>query len=78
MITNIDKYRVDTNYTKYHIISKLIFRRIIITKFMMRRQLFRVKNVCNNVKNQHVQNGRKDFFELNYRVVILPYFYPTV
>ena len=29
--TNIDKYRVATNITEYHIISKLIFLRIIIT-----------------------------------------------
>ncbi len=30
--TNIDKY---TNITEYHIISRLIFPRIIIPKFMM-------------------------------------------
>ena len=51
---NIDKYRVATNDTDYHIISKLIFQKIIILKFMMVRQLFHVKNVCKNVKNQHV------------------------
>ena len=34
--TNIDKYRVAAaNITEYHIISKLIFLRIIIPKFMM-------------------------------------------
>ena len=32
--TNIDKYRVASNITEYHIISKLIFLRIIIIKFM--------------------------------------------
>ena len=40
--TNIDRYRVAANITKYHIISKLIFLRIIIQKFMMIRQLFHV------------------------------------
>ncbi len=38
--TNIHKYRVTVNITKYHIISKVIFLRI-----------FHVKNVCKNVKN---------------------------
>ena len=53
--TNIDKYRVETNITEYHIISKSIFLRIIIPKFMEIRQLFlHVKNVCKNVNNQHV------------------------
>ncbi len=33
--TNIDKYRVAGNITEYHIMSKLIFLRIIIKKFMM-------------------------------------------
>ncbi len=31
--TNIDKYRLAQNITEYHIISKLILQRIIITKF---------------------------------------------
>ena len=31
--TNIDKYRLAANITEYHIISKLILQRIIITKF---------------------------------------------
>ena len=44
--TNIDKYRLAANVTNYPIISKLIFLRIIIPKFMMIRQLFHVKNVC--------------------------------
>ncbi len=30
--TNIDKYRLAANITVYHIISKLILQRIIITK----------------------------------------------
>ena len=30
--TNINKYRVAANITEYHIISKLIFLRIIIEK----------------------------------------------
>ena len=33
---NINKYRVDSNITEYHIISKLIL------KFMMIRQLFHI------------------------------------
>ncbi len=49
--TNMDKSRAAANITEYHIISKLIFLRIIIPKFMMIRQLFNVKNVCKNVKN---------------------------
>ena len=48
--TNNDIYRIAANITEYHIISKLIFLRIIIPKFMKTRQLFRLKNV----KNQHV------------------------
>ena len=31
--TNIDKYRLAANITVYHIISKLILQRIIITNF---------------------------------------------
>ena len=41
--TNIDIYKVAVNITKYHIISKLFFLRIIIPKFMIVRQLFHVK-----------------------------------
>ena len=52
--SNIDKYRVAANITEYHIISKLIFLKVIIPKFMKKRRLFHVKNVCENVKNQHV------------------------
>ncbi len=33
--TNIDKYRVAVKITEYHIISKLIFLRIVGPKFMM-------------------------------------------
>ncbi len=36
--TNIDKYRLAANITEYHIISKLIFLRIILPKFMKIRQ----------------------------------------
>ena len=43
--TNIDKYRVAANITEYHIISKLIFLRIIIPKFLMIKKI-RVKIVC--------------------------------
>ena len=31
--TNIDKYRLAAKITEYHIISKLILQRIIITNF---------------------------------------------
>ena len=50
--TNIDKYRVVTNITEYHIISKLVvFRRIINSKFMMIRQLFHKKMYVEMLKN---------------------------
>ena len=52
--TIIDKNRVATNFTEYHIISKSIYLRIIIPKFMMLRQLFHAKDVCINIKNYHV------------------------
>ena len=48
--TNIDKYRVASNFT-YPIISKLIF-----LKFMIIMHLFYVKNVCKNAKNQYIEN----------------------
>ena len=32
--TNIDKYKVAENITEYHILSKLIFLRIITPKFI--------------------------------------------
>ena len=51
--TSIDKY-IAANITEYQIISKLIFLRIIIKKFMKVRQQFRVNNVYKNIKNQHV------------------------
>ncbi len=54
--TNIEKYRVAANI----IISKSIFFRIIIPKFMMIRQLFYVQNVCKNVKNQHLKKRCTD------------------
>ena len=38
--TNIEKYRLSANITEYHILSKLILKRIIIPKFMLIRQLF--------------------------------------
>ncbi len=41
--TKIDKYREAANITEYHIVSKLIFLRIIIPKFMMIRQFLPVK-----------------------------------
>ncbi len=40
--TNIDKYRVAANITDYHIISKLIFLKLIIPKFLKKRRLFHV------------------------------------
>ena len=48
---NIDTYRVAATITEYHIMSKLIFLRIIIPKFMKMRQLIHVKNICKNVKS---------------------------
>ena len=32
-ISDIDKYRLAANITEYHVISKLILQRIIITNF---------------------------------------------
>ncbi len=58
--TNIDNYRVVAKITEYHIISKLIFFKIIISKLMNIRQLFNEIKVCKNIKNQQVYNGRKD------------------
>ena len=52
--TNIDKFRVDANITEYHIISKIIFRRIIITKFMIIRQLFHVKIYFRKYKEESI------------------------
>ena len=55
--TNINKYKVTANITEYHIISKLTLRRIISLKFMsMIRQLFHVKNIYKNFKDQPIQN----------------------
>ena len=48
---NIDKYSVAANITEYHIISKLIFLRIIIPKD---KAIISCKNLCKNVKNQLV------------------------
>ncbi len=36
---NIDKYRVAANITGHHVISKLIFLRIIIPKFMLEKKV---------------------------------------
>ena len=52
--TNIDKYRLAANITEYHIISKLIFLRIIIPKLIKIRKLYDVKNVYKNVKNGRI------------------------
>ena len=38
--TNIDTNRVAANYTGYHIISNLIFQRIIIPKFLISNLIF--------------------------------------
>ncbi len=62
--TNNEKYRVAVNITEYHIISKSIFLRIIIPKFMMIRQSFRVKNVRKNVQSLKWTYG---LFSHNYR-----------
>ena len=47
--TDIDRYRVAANIIEYHTISKLIFLRIIIPKFMKITQSCQVKIKCNNV-----------------------------
>ncbi len=45
----IDKYRIGANIREYHIVSKIIFLRIIISKFMIRK-LFHEKNVFKCLK----------------------------
>ena len=51
--TNIGNIcREAANFTENHIISKLIFLRIIIPKFMKIMQLFHLRKICK--KNQHV------------------------
>ncbi len=60
------------NIIEYDIKSKLIFLRIIILKFIMIRKLFHVKNVCKNVKNQHVLNGlTANLYTTVSRIIIL-------
>ena len=71
--TNKEKYRAAANITEYHIISKIIFRRIIIPKFMKKRQLFRVKNVKINMFKMDVLT-----FSHNCRVATLSTLYLTV
>ncbi len=46
---NIHKYRVTSNITEYHNISKLIFLRIIILELIKIRLLFHVKIVNNQL-----------------------------
>ena len=50
--TNIDKYIEASYITEYPIISKLIFLRIIFSKFMKIKKLFHVKNVCQNIEKK--------------------------
>ena len=45
--TNIDKYRVPANITVYHIISKLILQRIIITLLRITHQIKERKIIQN-------------------------------
>ena len=74
---NIDNYRVAPNNTEYHIISKLIFTRIIILKFMI-RQLYHVKDICKHVKKINMFKMDVLNFVHTYRVPSLYAFYPTV
>ena len=47
--TNIDKHRLAANITQYHIISKLILQRIIITKlFHVKILQLKEKNLVEN------------------------------
>ncbi len=70
--------KLSREQTEYRIISNSIFLRIIISKFMKIWQLFHVKDVCKNVNNQLVQNGRTDFFCHNCRIATLSKLYITV
>ena len=44
-------YRLATNISEYHVVSKLILQRISIPKFMMIRQLFHAKKFQLKEKN---------------------------
>ncbi len=76
-MTNIDKYRVAAKIKEYHMISKLIFRRIIILKSMMITQLFHAKMY---VKMSKINVFKIDLwtFGHNYIVATLSTFYQTV
>ena len=52
--TNFDKYRLAANITEYHIISKLILQRIIITNFTDVWTDGLTLNVKNFVFNKHI------------------------
>ncbi len=63
--TNIDKYRLATNITVYHIISVLILQRIIITNFCgpeshLRKVQYRIWNpyqISKSKKKKNIQIG---------------------
>ncbi len=48
---NINKSRLTANVREFHTASKLILQRIIIPKFMIKRQLFYVKKFQLKEKN---------------------------
>ncbi len=52
--TNIDKYRVAANITAYLIISKFIFLRIIIIKFLKIKQLFRYYYIVASLSTRYL------------------------
>ena len=50
--TNIDKYSVTANISEYHIILKSFLESLFQNSWILGN--YYVKNVCKNVKNQHV------------------------
>ena len=71
--TSIDKYRVAANITEYHIISKIIFLRLIIQKFMKKKRLFHVK-----MSKINIFKWMYGLFGHNYRVAALSKLYLTI
>ena len=55
--TNIDKYRLAANITKYHIISKLILQRIILWS----RESFEESTISNLESPSNVQVKEKNY-----------------
>ncbi len=75
--SNIDKDRVAANITEYRTVSKLIFQRISISRFMMTRQFYHLKIVCKmlkiNMSKMNVRNFWSDIKLLRFLYFISKY-----